>query len=95
MAGCSATVFRKCLTQLSNFGQPLREEAIGTTTGHAEGETLATSGHCRRPLFKSGHRRETGQKRRGCEEPRQPEDEAEALSPEGVENACLGLQEDR
>src|SRR3954469_7685483 len=54
MAACSTTTFCKYLTRLLNVGQLLREKAIGTTRGHAKGETLATSGPYRRPLFKSG-----------------------------------------
>src|SRR5215211_2976122 len=54
MAVCSTTTFCKYLTRVLNFGQPLREKAIGTTRGHAKGETLTTSGPYRRPLFKSG-----------------------------------------
>src|SRR5215204_6862862 len=54
MAVCSTTTFRKYLTQLSNFGQPLREGAGCTTREHAEGETLTTSVAYRRSLFKSG-----------------------------------------
>ncbi len=54
MAVCSTTAFRKDLTRFFKFGQPLHEEAIGTTRGHAKGETLTTSGPYRRPLFKSG-----------------------------------------
>src|SRR3954462_1449219 len=53
MAVCSTTALRKYLTQRSNLGQPLREKAVSTTRGHAEGETLRTSGAYRRPLFKS------------------------------------------
>src|SRR3954452_9779889 len=53
MAVCSTTALRKYLTQRSNLGQPLREKAVSTTRGHAEGETLMTSGAYRRPLFKS------------------------------------------
>src|SRR3954464_5914757 len=53
MAVCSTTALRKYLTQRSNLGQPLREKAGSTTRGHAEGETLITSGAYRRPLFKS------------------------------------------
>src|SRR3954453_515851 len=53
MAVCSTTALRKYLTQRSNLGQPLREKAVSTTRGHAEGETLITSGAYRRPLFKS------------------------------------------
>src|SRR3954453_13624898 len=60
MAVCSTTALRKYLTQRSNLGQPLREKAVSTTRGHAEGEALITSGAYRRPLFKSsqdeGHR---------------------------------------
>src|SRR4051794_39116848 len=55
MAVCSTTALRKYLTQRSNLGQPLREKAVSTTRGHAEGETLTTSGAYRRPLFKSSH----------------------------------------
>src|SRR3954466_6881104 len=55
MAVCSTTALRKYLTQRSNLGQPLREKAVSTTRGHAEGETLITSGAYRRPLFKSSH----------------------------------------
>src|SRR5690242_1795016 len=51
---CSATALCKSLNGFPNFGQPLRETAGGTTKGHAEGETLATSGSYRRPVFKSG-----------------------------------------
>src|SRR4051812_19950017 len=54
MAVCSTTIFRKYLTWRSNFGQPLREAAIGTTRGHAKGENSTTSGPYRRLLFKSG-----------------------------------------
>src|SRR4051812_20587037 len=54
MAVCSTTTFCKYLTRLLNVGQLLREKAIGTTRGHAKGDTLATSGPYRRPLFKSG-----------------------------------------
>src|SRR4051794_30847536 len=53
MAVCSTTALRKYLIQRSNLGQPIREKAISTTRGHAEGETLITSGAYRRPLFKS------------------------------------------
>src|SRR3954453_2979462 len=53
MAVCSTTALRKYLTQRSNLGQPLREKAVSTTRGHAEGEALITSGAYRRPLFKS------------------------------------------
>src|SRR3954469_16651901 len=53
MAVCSTTALRKYLTERSNLGQPLREKAASTTKGHAEGETLTTSGAYRRPLFKS------------------------------------------
>src|SRR3954447_5692641 len=53
MAVCSTTALRKYLTQRSNLGQPLREKAVSTTRGQAEGETLITSGAYRRPLFKS------------------------------------------
>src|SRR3954464_8305748 len=56
MAVCSTTALRKYLTQRSNLGQPLREKAVSTTRGHAEGETLITSGAYRRPLFKSSLR---------------------------------------
>src|SRR3954452_25381922 len=40
--------------QFPNFGQPLREWAVGTTRGHAQGETLITSVAYCRALFKSG-----------------------------------------
>src|SRR3954454_7007908 len=53
MTVCSTTALRKYLIQRSNLRQPLRERAGSTTRGHAEGETLSTSGTYRRPLFKS------------------------------------------
>src|SRR3954462_12587001 len=53
MAVCSTPALRKYLTQRSNLGQPLREKAVSTTRGHAEGEALISSGAYRRPLFKS------------------------------------------
>src|SRR3954470_8824709 len=56
MAVCSTTALRKYLTQRSNLGQPLREKAVSTTRGHAEGEALITSGVYRRPLFKSSNK---------------------------------------
>src|SRR3954451_6744769 len=52
MAVCSTTALRKYLTLHSNIGQPLREGAIGTTRGHAEGETSTASGPYCRSLFK-------------------------------------------
>src|SRR5215211_8664700 len=54
LGGCSTTALGKRLNHFPNFGQPLREQAVGTTRGHAKGETPTTSGPYQRPLFKSG-----------------------------------------
>jgi hypothetical protein len=44
----------KCLNHFPNFVQPLREQAVGTTRGHAKGETPPTSKPYQCALFESG-----------------------------------------